>query len=206
KSACMRGPFAISIIIIVKMRGGWLVKGERRRSGVTTISRAMILSSLLLLLSVGAGVLRTLKLDLKSVNNGYGRPFVKISCTEIGKGHEELEHDLLLLCQEQNGCQSVYVWSEVEEAVRMISSTYSSKPFMRNCKAKNIPYGSRISKGMTRRLGDRGGGCCKVGGGGDGGVVGGVGGVCGDGLIEELEVLIVELFVGLFVVVFVEEK
>ncbi|GJR15371.1 ribonuclease H-like domain-containing protein [Tanacetum coccineum] len=34
--------------------------------------------------------------------------------------------------------------SEVEEAVRMISSTYSSKPLSRNCKAKNSPYGSRF--------------------------------------------------------------
>nr|GEY11604.1 ribonuclease H-like domain-containing protein [Tanacetum cinerariifolium] len=42
----------------------------------------------------------------------------------------------------------------------------------------------RISKGMKKRLGDRGGGCCEVGGGGSGGggVVGGVGVVCGDGV------------------------
>nr|GEX61496.1 hypothetical protein [Tanacetum cinerariifolium] len=33
------------------MRGGWLIEGERRRSGVTTSSRAIILSSLSLLLS-----------------------------------------------------------------------------------------------------------------------------------------------------------
>ncbi|GKB06966.1 hypothetical protein Tco_0835199 [Tanacetum coccineum] len=31
---------------------------------------------------------------------------------------------------------------EVEEAVRMISSTYSSKPLSRNCKAKDSPHGS----------------------------------------------------------------
>nr|GEU93091.1 RNA-dependent RNA polymerase 6 [Tanacetum cinerariifolium] len=31
--------------------------------------------------------------------------------------------------------------SEVEEVLRMISSTYSSKPLSRNCKAKNSPYG-----------------------------------------------------------------
>ncbi|GJZ41783.1 hypothetical protein Tco_0588669 [Tanacetum coccineum] len=34
--------------------------------------------------------------------------------------------------------------SEVEEAVRMISSTYSSKTLSRNYKAKNSPYGSRF--------------------------------------------------------------
>nr|GEU70215.1 Gag-Pol polyprotein [Tanacetum cinerariifolium] len=71
----------------------------------------------------------------------------------------------------------------------------------RNCKAKNSPYGSRISKGIKRRLKDRRGGdnmkvvfgvsfynpdfractiwCCEVGGGG-GGVVGGVSVVYGD--------------------------
>ncbi|GJZ23429.1 hypothetical protein Tco_0560888 [Tanacetum coccineum] len=39
----------------------------------------------------------------------------------------------------------------------------------------------RISKGMERRLGDRGGGgCYEVGGGSSGGVVGGFGVVCGD--------------------------
>ncbi|GKD90356.1 hypothetical protein Tco_1365863 [Tanacetum coccineum] len=37
--------------------------------------------------------------------------------------------------------------SEVEEDVRMISSTYSSKPLSRNCKAKNSPYGSRFDNG-----------------------------------------------------------
>ncbi|GKC67736.1 hypothetical protein Tco_1100334, partial [Tanacetum coccineum] len=122
--------------------------------------------------------------------------------------------------------------NEVEEAVRMISSTYSSKSLSRNCKAKNSSYGSRfdnmakcliavdaladnvdiwwarnkytgvivnesfifvthslfpvrISKGIERRLRDRGGGgCCEVGGGGSGGggVVGGVGVICGDGV------------------------
>nr|GEW20080.1 hypothetical protein [Tanacetum cinerariifolium] len=56
------------------------------------------------------------------------------------------------------------------------------RPLPRNYKAKNSPYGSRILKGMERRLGDRGGdGCCEVGGGG-GGVVGGVGVVCGNGV------------------------
>nr|GEX72145.1 hypothetical protein [Tanacetum cinerariifolium] len=51
--------------------------------------------------------------------------------------------------------------NEVEEAVRMISSTYSSK----------------ILKGMERRLRNRGGG-----GRGGGGVVSGVDDVCGDGV------------------------
>ncbi|GJW55052.1 hypothetical protein Tco_0099137 [Tanacetum coccineum] len=138
--------------------------------------------------------------------------------------------------------------SEVEEAVRMISSTYSSKAdnvdiwWARNKYPGVIVNESlifvthslfqvRISKGMKRRLGDRGGGgVAKVGGGGgggagrrgffslcedlrgqQGGVVGGVGVVLWwMVLIVELEVLIVELFVdlfvGLFVVVFVEEK
>ncbi|GKB39416.1 hypothetical protein Tco_0884358 [Tanacetum coccineum] len=51
RSACTRGPFAIPIIIIVKLRRGWLIEGRGRRSGVTTSSRAMILSSLSLLMS-----------------------------------------------------------------------------------------------------------------------------------------------------------
>nr|GEW79022.1 hypothetical protein [Tanacetum cinerariifolium] len=73
--------------------------------------------------------------------------------------------------------------SEVEEAVRTISSTYSSKPLLRNYKAKNSPYGSRISKGIEKRLGNRGGGCWEVSGGGGGaGVVSGVRVVCGDGV------------------------
>ncbi|GJW14124.1 DNA-binding WRKY transcription factor [Tanacetum coccineum] len=97
--------------------------------------------------------------------------------------------------------------SEVEESVRMISSMYSSKPLSRNCKAKNSPYGSRFDN-MAKcliavdALADNVDiwwarnkypglaftiptlervtiGCCEVGGGG-GGVVGGVGVVCGD--------------------------
>nr|GEU37981.1 retrovirus-related Pol polyprotein from transposon TNT 1-94 [Tanacetum cinerariifolium] len=51
RSACTRGPFSISIIIIIKIRGGWLVEGGGRRSGVTTSSRATILSSLSLLMN-----------------------------------------------------------------------------------------------------------------------------------------------------------
>nr|GEV69044.1 hypothetical protein [Tanacetum cinerariifolium] len=91
---------------------------------------------------------------------------------------------------DRNSCNPRSV-SEVEEAVRMISSTYSSKLLSRNCKAKNSPYGSRFD--------NRDKWCCEVGGGGGGGgVVGGVGVVCGDGVVD--------LFVGLFVVVFVEEK
>nr|GEW20830.1 cell division topological specificity factor homolog, chloroplastic [Tanacetum cinerariifolium] len=51
RSACMRGPFAIPIVIIVKMKGAWLIEGRGRRSGVTTSSCATILSSLSLLTS-----------------------------------------------------------------------------------------------------------------------------------------------------------
>ncbi|GJY83663.1 hypothetical protein Tco_0497039 [Tanacetum coccineum] len=134
----------------------------------------------------------------KKIVSGQGLVIAKLACSK-----------------EMKRCRS-----EVEEAVRMISSTYSSKPLSRNYKAKNSPYGSRfdnrakcliavdaladnvdiwwarnkypcvivnesfifvthslfpvrISKGMERRLGDRGGG---------GGVVGGVGIVCGDGV------------------------
>ncbi|GKC91794.1 hypothetical protein Tco_1152443, partial [Tanacetum coccineum] len=87
--------------------------------------------------------------------------------------------------------------SEVEEAVRMISSTYSSKAdnvdiwWARNkypCVIVNKSFifvthslfPVRISKDMERRLRDKGGG--GGGGGGDGGVVGGVGVICGDGV------------------------
>nr|GEZ56693.1 hypothetical protein [Tanacetum cinerariifolium] len=65
----------------------------------------------------------------------------------------------------------------------------------------------RILKGMEKRLGDRGGGCCEVGGGG---VVGGVGVVCGDCVDRGVGGVdcrvFVDFFVGLFVVVFVEEN
>nr|GEY97901.1 hypothetical protein [Tanacetum cinerariifolium]GEY97909.1 hypothetical protein [Tanacetum cinerariifolium] len=94
------------------------------------------------------------------------------------------------VCHSKFACseEMIRCRSEVEEAVRMISSTYSSK----------------ISKDMKRRLRDRGEGgnmklylrlaftvltlervtigCCEVGGGGGDGVIGGVGVVCGDGV------------------------
>ncbi|GKB75945.1 hypothetical protein Tco_0942840 [Tanacetum coccineum] len=143
--------------------------------------------------------------------------------TELGAQVEMqrgLIHDHAVRLEELS--PALFQRSEVEEAVRMISSTYSSKPLSRNYKAKNSLNGSRfdnrakclipvdaladnvdiwwarnkypcvivnesfifvthslfpvrISKGMERRLGDRGGG-------GGGGVVGGVGIVYGDGV------------------------
>nr|GEV79316.1 hypothetical protein [Tanacetum cinerariifolium] len=55
--------------------------------------------------------------------------------------------------------------SEVEEAVRMISSTYSSKLAFTILTLECVTIG-----------------CCEMGSGGGGGVVGGVGVICGDGV------------------------
>ncbi|GJX72478.1 hypothetical protein Tco_0309649 [Tanacetum coccineum] len=90
----------------------------------------------------------------------------------------------------------IRVRSEVEEAVRIISSTYSTDNvdiwWARNKYPPVIVdegfifvthslFPVRISKRMERKLGDKGrGGCYKVGGGGGGRVIGGVGVVCGN--------------------------
>nr|GEW03574.1 hypothetical protein [Tanacetum cinerariifolium] len=113
----------------------------------------------------------------------------------------------------------------------MISSTYSSKSFSRNCKAKNSPYGSRFDNRAKCLIAVDAYdhlqlvelctdlrtpftiptlervtiGCCEVGGGGGGGVVGGVGVVCGDVVDRGVGGVDCGVVVGLFVVVFVEE-
>nr|GEV12176.1 zinc finger BED domain-containing protein RICESLEEPER 2 [Tanacetum cinerariifolium] len=69
RSACTRGPFAISIII-VKMRGGWLVEGGGRRNEVTTSSRATILYSISLLMS-GKRIHDTIIQDIGLTHNEF---------------------------------------------------------------------------------------------------------------------------------------
>ncbi|GJZ61824.1 hypothetical protein Tco_0617961 [Tanacetum coccineum] len=75
--------------------------------------------------------------------------------------------------------------SEVEDAVRMISSTYSSKAWYGDLGIGEEVVTCKLYLGLAftiltlERVTI---GCCEVGGGGGGGVIGGVDVVCGDGV------------------------